>query len=50
MAGNINIKFKIGLADSIIAATAIKNNIILLTRNIKHFKNVDKLKVNKPYN
>ena len=32
---------KIKLVDNIIASTAQKNNLILVTRNIKDFKNID---------
>lgn len=48
-AGEINSKYKIGLADSVIAATSLKNNLILITRNIKHYKSIKNLKIKKPY-
>ena len=35
----------VGLADIIIAATAISNNMQLLTLNTKHFKRIEKLKL-----
>ncbi|MES2445691.1 MAG: type II toxin-antitoxin system VapC family toxin [Bacteroidota bacterium] len=40
---------KIKLPDAIIAATAITNNLILITRNINDFKSIDNLIVQNPY-
>ncbi|MBI4235311.1 type II toxin-antitoxin system VapC family toxin [Candidatus Peregrinibacteria bacterium] len=39
----------LGIADSLIAATAIKHKYALVTRNIKHYQNIADLKVKKPY-
>ncbi len=36
---------KIGLGDAIIAATALANNLILLSRNTSDFKEIEGLKV-----
>jgi predicted nucleic acid-binding protein len=41
---------KIALGDAIIAATALVNDLSLITRNISDFKNIDRLKVIDPYN
>jgi len=38
----------ISLPDIFIASTAVTNNLILITRNIKHFKRIDDLKI-RPY-
>lgn len=37
----------LGILDAIIAGTAIKNNLILITLNIKHFQMIKELKVKK---
>ena len=42
-------KYKIKLPDALIAATAIINNLILITRNTKDFENVLELKSINPY-
>ena len=42
-------KYPIGLADSIIAASAFKEGAVLATRNLKHFKNISEIKVLSPY-
>ena len=39
----------IKLADAIIAATAIFNNLKLLTRNVDDFKMIDELEVMNPF-
>jgi predicted nucleic acid-binding protein len=41
---------KIKLPDAIIAATAITNNMILLTRNISDFKAIPSLRIINPFN
>ena len=41
-------KFKIGLADAIIAATAISHNFVLITKNTKDFKKINHLKILDP--
>lgn len=46
-AGQIRRKYHLKLADSLIAATAVKFNSILLTRNIKDFKRILSLKLQK---
>lgn len=40
---------KVKLADAIIAATAIVNDLTLLTRNVGDFKNVPGLKIENPF-
>jgi len=42
-------KYKIKLPDAIIAATAIVYDLILVTRNISDFKNIDGLHVVDPH-
>ena len=41
---------KIALGDAIIAATALINDLVLITRNISDFKNMEGLEVIDPYN
>lgn len=41
--------YKTKLPDTIIAATALVNNLILVTRNISDFKNIDRLQLINPY-
>ncbi|MDR0834528.1 MAG: type II toxin-antitoxin system VapC family toxin [Candidatus Symbiothrix sp.] len=41
--------YKIKLPDAIIAATALENNLILLTRNSSDFKKISNLKLENPY-
>lgn len=41
--------YKIKLPDAIIAATALVNNFILVTRNISDFKDIDGLEIINPY-
>jgi predicted nucleic acid-binding protein len=45
LAGDLRREYEIGVSDALIAACAILNNCILLTRNIKHYKKVKELKV-----
>ena len=40
---------KIKLPDAFIAGTALTNNLTLITRNIKDFEKIDKLKIINPY-
>ncbi len=40
---------RIKLPDAIIAATAISNNLVLITRNIDDFKSIDNLVIQNPY-
>lgn len=42
-------KYKTKLPDAIIAATAIVNNLCLVTRNLKDFGNIRELKMLDPY-
>ena len=42
-------KYKTKLPDAIIAATAISYNLILISRNISDFKNIQRLQVIEPY-
>ena len=39
----------VSLGDSIISATAIENNLTLITRNVPDFKNIEKLKIENPF-
>jgi hypothetical protein len=41
--------YKIKLPDAIIAATAIGNGLVLVTRNTKDFKDIEGLEVIDPY-
>jgi len=47
MAAEIRRNYKLKLADSVIAATALFTNSTLVTRNIRDFKKVSHLKVSK---
>ena len=38
-------KYKTDIADSLIAATSIQTNSVLITRNLKHFQNIKEIKV-----
>lgn len=40
-----SLKFNLGIADALIASTAIYNNIPLWTSNKKHFNNITELKL-----
>ena len=42
-------KHKIKLPDALVAATAVVNNLILLSRNIQDFKGIDNLEVENPW-
>jgi len=42
-AGRLRLKHRLGLADSIIAATTIMKKVKLFTFNIKHFKKIKEL-------
>lgn len=48
LAGEIRRDCDVLLVDALIAATAILNHCTLVTRNIKHFAKIPKLKVLKP--
>jgi predicted nucleic acid-binding protein len=47
---DIRKKHKTKLPDAIIAATAIAHNLILITRNISDFKDINNLQVVDPHN
>jgi len=49
LAGDISREYDVDVPDAIIAATAMMNNLTLLTKNIKHFKKIKELKVKSPY-
>lgn len=42
-------KHKIKIPDAIIAATAVVHHLILITRNVDDFKNIDGLKIENPW-
>lgn len=48
LAGELSRDYDILLVDALIASTAILNNCTLITRNIKHFQKIPKLKVFQP--
>lgn len=41
--------YKIKIPDAVIAATALQNGLVLVSRNIKDFKNIQGLEVIDPY-
>lgn len=49
LGGALRRKFKMGLDDALIAATAKKMKAKLVTRNLKDFRRVEGLEVNSPY-
>jgi len=49
LAGDLKRKYYLLLPDAIIAATALHNNMEILTRNIKDFKKIQGLIVKTPY-
>jgi predicted nucleic acid-binding protein len=42
-------KYKTKLPDAIIAATALANDLILISRNVVDFKNIEGLNLSDPY-
>ncbi len=48
LGGAIRRDYQIGLADALIAATAIHNGLTVVTHNTKHFERVEGLKILKP--
>lgn len=48
-AGELKRDYKCRLMDALIAATAIKLNLKLVTRNVKHFEKIPGLEIEKPY-
>ena len=49
LAGDLSRKYGLYIPDAIIAATALENNLGLITKNFKDFKKVEGLKVTLPY-
>jgi predicted nucleic acid-binding protein len=47
--GEIRRQYHIRLADALIAATALRHNLRLATRNLQHFTSIEGLQVEKPY-
>ncbi len=45
LAGRLKRKYRLGLADSIIAASALESKLKLFTFNTKHFKDIPNLKI-----
>ena len=48
-AGILKRDYNAPFADALVAATALEYDFQLATRNIKHFKNIKRLKLLKPY-
>lgn len=46
---DLRLKYKTKFADAIIAATAISDDLILITRNMKDFQRISELNVINPY-
>ncbi len=49
VAGDIGRTYKISVPDAIIAATAITNNLLLITKNVKDFKKISDINLLSPY-
>lgn len=49
LAGDLSRKYDMDIPDALIAASAIKNNAALITRNLKDFRKVPDLKLELPY-
>jgi hypothetical protein len=47
---NIRKNYKIKLPDAIIAATAMVNDLVVISRNVSDFKNIKNLKLINPHN
>ena len=47
--GEIRRQYHTRLADALIAATALRHNLRLATRNLQHFTPIEGLQVEKPY-
>lgn len=43
------LKNGIGIFDALIAATAVEENLILVTKNVRHFKEIKDLQIQTPY-
>ena len=48
-AGEIRRTYRTRLANAVIAAAALRNNLTLVTRNLSHFEPIHGLRVKKPY-
>lgn len=49
LAGDISRKYNIAVPDAIIAATAMANNAVLITKNVKDFNKISDLDIKEPY-
>ncbi len=49
LAGDISRKYNVAVPDAIIAATAMMNNAILVTKNVKDFNKITSLNIKEPY-
>ena len=49
LAGDISRKYNVAVPDAIIAATAIINNAVLITKNVKDFNKITNLNIKEPY-
>jgi predicted nucleic acid-binding protein len=45
----LHLSHRLGLIDSLIAATALGHNATLCTFNLKHYRNIEELKMLQPY-
>jgi len=48
MAGELRRKYGLGVGDAIIAATALKERLVLVTRNLRHFSQIEGLDLRSP--
>jgi len=49
IAGDVSRQYGLEIPDAIIAATAIMNKAVLVTKNVKDFQKVGRLRVRSPY-
>lgn len=49
LAGDLSRQYSLEIPDALIAATAVLNNAVLITKNLKDFQKVERLHVKEPY-
>ena len=49
LAGDLSRQYGIAIPDAIIASTALTSNAVFITKNIRHFDSIPKLRIKSPY-